>query len=118
MPEKELTVLEAGGSEISGGQRARVAIARMLAHPKPLMIFDDPFSALDRGTEKECMENLRRRQDGSIYMIISHRLWMFPSFDRIVFLENGRAVVGTHDELMRSCPGYRMLYEKQTGGAA
>ncbi len=116
MPEGADTVIGSGGVRLSGGQQARIALARTLFHMRPLIILDDPFSALDRDTEARVMANLREMTRNCIVILISHRLGMFPKLDRVLWMENGTSCSGTHDELMRTCPAYRELYLTQTGG--
>lgn len=110
------TVIGAGGARLSGGQAQRLALARTLAHPRPVMILDDPFSALDRKTEDTIFASLREYSRDKVVFLISHRLYHFPQMQKIIFIENGKAVVGTHNELMMSAPEYRSLYESQRGG--
>ena len=108
------TVIGSSGVRLSGGQAQRLALARTLAHPRPVMILDDPFSALDRQTEDTVFANLREYAKDKAVLLISHRLYHFPDMRQIVFLEDGTATVGTHRELMQSLPAYRRLYEEQT----
>lgn len=110
------TVIGNSGARLSGGQAQRLALARTLAHPRPLLILDDPFSALDRNTEDTVFENLREYAKDKAVFLISHRLYYFPQTDKVIFFENGKTFVGTHGELMKSVPSYRRLYESQTGG--
>lgn len=110
------TVIGTGGVRLSGGQAQRLALARTLAHPRPVMILDDPFSALDRGTEDTIFANLQNYAKDKIIFLISHRLYHFPQMQKVIFMEDGKTTVGTHDELMKSVPAYRRLYESQTGG--
>ena len=112
------TVIGNNGVRLSGGQAQRLSLARTLAHPRPIMVLDDPFSALDRKTEDIIFENLRGYAKDKVVFLISHRLYHFPQMRKIIFMENGNTVVGTHDELMKSVPTYRKLYESQTGGGA
>ena len=111
------TMVGTGGVRLSGGQAQRLALARTLCHRRPVMILDDPFSALDKNTEEEVFDNLKRIASDDIVLLISHRLYMFPRMDRIIWLENGGAVVGTHDELMEKVPEYAKLYNDQKGGS-
>ena len=111
------TVIGSGGARLSGGQAQRLALARTLAHPRPLLILDDPFSALDRATEDSVFANLQEYARDKAVFLISHRLYHFPELRQIVFMENGNTTVGTHAELMASVPAYRKLYVSQTGGA-
>jgi ATP-binding cassette, subfamily B, multidrug efflux pump len=110
------TVIGNGGVRLSGGQAQRLALARTLAHPRPILILDDPFSALDRHTEDTIFSNLRHYAEDKVVFLISHRLYHFPQMRKIIYMENGRTTVGTHDELMSSVPAYRALYDGQTGG--
>ena len=105
-------------AQLSGGQAQRLALARTLAHPRPLMILDDPFSALDRKTEDAVFANLQAYAKDKVIFLISHRLYHFPQMQQVIFMEDGKTTVGTHDELMASVPTYRWLYESQTGGEA
>lgn len=103
------TIIGSGGVRLSGGQAQRIALARTLCHKKPVFIFDDPFSALDKNTEEQIYNNLRKMTEGSIVIILSHRLYMFPKLDKVIWLDEGSVRVGTHDELMLECMAYRQL---------
>ena len=111
------TVIGSGGTRLSGGQAQRLALARTLAHPRPVLILDDPFSALDRKTEDTVFANLQEYAKNKTVFLISHRLYHFPQMRQVIFMEDGKTAVGTHAELMASVPVYRQLYESQTGGA-
>ena len=110
------TVIGSSGTRLSGGQAQRLALARTLAHPRPVMILDDPFSALDRKTEDTVFANLQDYAKDKVVFLISHRLYHFPQMQKVIFMEDGKTVVGTHEELMETVPAYRHLYESQTGG--
>ena len=110
------TVIGSSGTRLSGGQAQRLALARTLAHPRPVLVLDDPFSALDRGTEDIVFANLQDYAKDKVVFLISHRLYHFPQMQRVIFMENGKTIAGTHEELMDSVPAYRQLYESQTGG--
>ena len=112
------TVVGSGGVRLSGGQAQRLALARTLAHPRPVLVLDDPFSALDRQTEDEVFARLKACAQDRVVILISHRLYHFPELRQIVFMQDGKAAVGTHEALCASVPAYRALYESQTGGAA
>ena len=103
------TIIGSGGVRLSGGQAQRIALARTLCHKKPVFILDDPFSALDKNTEEQIYNNLRKMTEGSIVIILSHRLYMFPKLDKVIWLDEGSVRVGTHDELMLECMAYRQL---------
>lgn len=110
------TVIGSGGARLSGGQAQRLALARTLAHPRPVLVLDDPFSALDRSTEDTVFANLQAYAKDKVVFLISHRLYHFPQMQQVVFMEDGRTTVGTHEELMAAAPAYRQLYKSQTGG--
>ncbi|MDO4486245.1 MAG: ABC transporter ATP-binding protein [Bacillota bacterium] len=109
------TVVGDGGIRLSGGQQARLALARTLFHRKSVMILDDPFSAVDKETEKEIMVSLRRMASDCILIIISHRLSIFPDMDQVIWLDQGKTLVSDHNELMSGCEEYRELYNIQNG---
>ncbi len=110
------TVIGTGGVRLSGGQAQRLALARTLAHPRPVLILDDPFSALDRATEDAVFANLRKYAGDKTVFLISHRLYHFPQMQKIIFMEDGKTTVGTHEALMASVPAYKRLCESRTGG--
>ena len=102
-----------GGVRLSGGQAQRLALARTLAHRRPLLILDDPFSALDRATERENFAHLRRLAADSVVILISHRLYLFPELDQVIWLENGEAKVKSHEELVGNTPNYAAQFDAQ-----
>ena len=110
------TVIGPSGTRLSGGQAQRLALARTLAHPRPVLVLDDPFSALDRSTEDTVFANLQEYAKDKAVFLISHRLYHFPQMQRVIFMEDGKTTVGTHEELLAAVPAYRQLYESQTGG--
>ena len=87
---------------------------RAAAH-RPVLVLDDPFSALDRSTEDAIFAQLQAYARDQVVFLISHRLYHFPQMQQIIFMEGGRTTVGTHEELMAAVPVYRQLYEGQTG---
>ena len=109
------TVIGPSGARLSGGQAQRLALARTLAHPRPVLVLDDPFSALDRSTEDTVFADLQAYAKDKVVFLISHRLYHFPRMQKIIFMDGGKTTVGTHEELMASAPVYRQLYESQTG---
>lgn len=110
------TVIGSGGARLSGGQAQRLALARTLSHPRPVLVLDDSFSALDRSTEDMVFAHLQDYAKDKVVFLISHRLYHFPQLRQVIFMEDGKVTVGTHEELMASAPVYRQLYESQTGG--
>lgn len=105
------TIIGSEGIRLSGGQAQRIALARTLCHKKLVLVLDDPFSALDRNTEEQIYKKLKDMASDNIVILISHRLYMFPKMDKVIWLDAGKANVGTHKELMLECPGYRKMYE-------
>lgn len=110
------TMVGNNGVRLSGGQAKRMALARTLAHPRPVMILDDPFSALDRKTEDIIFKNLQTYAKDTVVFLISHKLYHFSQMQKIIFMENGTITIGTHDELMKNISAYQRLYNSQTGG--
>ena len=111
------TMVGSSGVRLSGGQAQRLALARTLAHPRPVLILDDPFSALDRPTEDAVFADLKAYAKDKIVLLISHRLYHFPEMKEILFLEDGNITAGTHEALLSGNAAYRNLYESQAGGA-
>ena len=118
MPQGTDTLVGAGGVRLSGGQQARLALARTFARKRPLYVLDDPFSAVDKKTEQAIMAGLREQAAGAVVILISHRLTLFPEFDQVVWVEGGHATVSTHAGLMQDCPSYRAFYMRQAGEVA
>ena len=108
------TVIGPGGTRLSGGQAQRLALARTLAHRRPVLVLDDPFSALDRNTEDIVFRNLQEYAKDKVVFLISHRLYHFPQMQKVIFMDGGKTTVGTHAELMAAEPVYLQLYESQT----
>ena len=110
------TMVGNGGVRLSGGQGQRLALARTLAHKKPLMILDDPFSALDRITEEQVFQNLRALAANSIVILISHRLYLFPQMDQVIWMNDGKITAADHATLMKTVPEYATLFDEQSTG--
>ncbi len=114
MPEQLDAPISQGGTNVSGGQRQRLAIARALAKRPPIYIFDDSFSALDFQTDARLRAALRRELGGATVIIVAQRVGTILHADRIVVLEDGGiAGIGTHDQLMASCETYREIVLSQ-----
>lgn len=109
------TIVGNGGIRLSGGQAQRLALARTLCHKRPVLILDDPFSALDRKTEEEVFANLRKLTADSIVILLSHRLYLFPQMNQVLWMEDGKVTAGTHEQILEKCPEYARLYEAQAG---
>ncbi len=106
-----------GGTNFSGGQRQRLAIARALVRRADLYVFDDSFSALDYKTDAALRRALADELDGASVLIIAQRVSTIRDADQIVVLSDGAVVgMGTHDELMETCPNYRAIAESQSRG--
>ena len=112
------TRVGSGGVRLSGGQAQRLALARTLCHRKPVMILDDPFSALDKQTEAQVFTHLKELARDSIVLLISHRLYLFPQTDQVIFLDHGQALVSTHAQLLQSNAEYARLFHEQEEGAS
>ena len=94
-----------GGSNVSGGQKQRLAIARVLVRRPPIYIFDDSFSALDFKTDSSLRQALKASASGSTVIIVAQRINTILNADRIVVLDDGKvAGCGTHRELLASAP--------------
>ena len=117
MDDGEQSLVGSGGVRLSGGQGKRLALARTLCHQKPVLILDDPFSALDKPTEKEVFAHLREQTREDIVLLISHRLYLFPKMDKVIWMEDGKTTAGTHEELLAKVPEYRELFASQTENA-
>lgn len=118
MPDGCDTRVGEGGAALSGGQRARLALARTYHFARPLVVLDDPFASVDMATEAQAVCNLAAiaRSRGIVVVVISHRLLHFPQADGVLCLHDGTADFGTHDRLMADCPAYARLYRMQARG--
>lgn len=116
MPQGVDTPVGSEGTRLSGGQQARIALARTLAHARSVLVLDDPFAAVDRKGETKILENIRRAFPDRVILLISHRLTHFPEFTGVLFLEGGRGVFGTHAKLMEQELGYARLVKLQQEG--
>src|SRR5699024_5597630 len=111
------THLSQGGVNLSGGQKQRLALARALVVNPRILILDDCTSALDADTEATVLNGLRRLSGQMTILLISQRISTVMKTDRILCMENGRIQgIGTHSELMHSCPSYQAIYDSQIGG--
>ena len=113
-PEGLATPISQGGTNVSGGQRQRLAIARALATDARAYLFDDSFSALDYKTDAALRHELSTRLGGKTVVIVAQRISTVLNADQIVVLDEGRVVgVGTHEQLMESCQEYREIAMSQ-----
>jgi len=103
-----------GGTNVSGGQKQRLAIARAVCRKPEIYIFDDTFSALDYRTDRELRSALRRETSGATRLIVAQRIGTIRDADRIIVLDEGElAGMGTHNELMENCKVYQEIAYSQ-----
>ena len=112
------TPVGSDGAGLSGGQQARLALARTLCHQRPILVLDDPFAAVDQQTEEAILANLRALAGDCVVLLLSHRLRCFPQLDQVLWMEEGAVRTSTHAHLMEDCPAYARLYRAQTGEEA
>ena len=118
-PDKYNTWIEQGGSNVSGGQKQRLCIARAILRRPRVLILDDSTSAVDTATDARIRAALRQALPGSTKLIIAQRISSVMDADLIVVLDDGRVVgQGTHEQLMDSCEIYREVYESQQEGVS
>ena len=114
MPEGLDSPIAQGGTNVSGGQRQRLSIARALVRRPEIFVFDDSFSALDVATDAALRVALRPLTAQAAVIVVAQRVWTIRDADQIVVLDNGAIVgLGTHDELMETCPTYAEIVESQ-----
>ena len=117
LPDGYDTYIEQGGTNVSGGQRQRLCIARALLKKPKVLILDDSTSAVDTATDAKIRKAFREEIPGTTKIIIAQRISSVQDADRIVVLEDGQINgVGTHEELLAANEIYRDVYESQTGG--
>lgn len=118
LPDGYDTYIEQGGTNVSGGQRQRLCIARALLKKPKILILDDSTSAVDTATDKKIRKAFREEIPGTTKFIIAQRVSSIESCDRIIVMENGRVDgFGTHEELLKVNEIYRDVFESQTGGS-
>ena len=103
-----------GGTNVSGGQKQRLSIARALARRPEILVFDDSFSALDYRADAKLRAGLNRELKDTTRLIVAQRIGTIRDADKIIVLDEGKMVgMGTHDELMRTCPVYQEIARSQ-----
>ncbi len=117
MPDGYNTYIEQGGSNVSGGQKQRLCIARALLKKPKILILDDSTSAVDTATDARIRRAFREEIPGTTKLIIAQRISSVQDADRILVMENGRVnAFGTHEELLKTNAIYQDVYTSQTGG--
>jgi len=117
MPDKYETYIEQGGTNVSGGQKQRLCIARALLKKPKVLILDDSTSAVDTATDAKIRKAFAEEIPGTTKLIIAQRVSSVEHADRIIVMENGRVNgFGTHEELLETNEIYRDVYESQTSG--
>ena len=103
-----------GGSNVSGGQKQRLSIARALAKKPKILLFDDSFSALDYKTDVKLRKTLREKMQDTTTIIVSQRIATILNADKIIVMNEGKVVgIGKHQELLKTCPTYLEIAESQ-----
>ena len=116
-PDKYDTHIEQGGSNVSGGQKQRLCIARALLKKPKILILDDSTSAVDTKTDALIRKAFREEIPDTTKFIIAQRISSIEDADKILVMDGGKiAAMGTHDELLKTCDIYREIYESQTRG--
>jgi ATP-binding cassette subfamily B protein len=114
MPGQLDATIVQGGSNVSGGQRQRLAIARALVRRPEVYLFDDSFSALDVATDARLRAALLPETANSTVLLVGQRVATIAQADQILVLEDGRLMgIGTHTELLQTCPTYVEIVESQ-----
>lgn len=110
MDDKYETYLAQGGTNVSGGQKQRLAIARAIAREPEIYIFDDSFSALDYNTDSTLRHELKKYTKDATNLIVAQRIGTIMNADKIIVLDNGKCVgSGTHKELLKNCEVYKQI---------
>ena len=113
-PDKYNTYIEQGGTNVSGGQKQRLSIARAIAKKPEILIFDDSFSALDFKTDSKLRKALKEKTKDITTIIVAQRISTILNADQIIVLDDGNmAGIGTHKELMKNCEVYRQIAMSQ-----
>ena len=114
-PDKYDTYIEQGGTNVSGGQKQRLCIARALLKKPKILILDDSTSAVDTATDAKIRKAFKEEIPNTTKLIIAQRISSVQESDKIIVLNNGKIEsIGTHEELLKSSPIYKEVYESQT----
>jgi ATP-binding cassette subfamily B protein len=115
-PDGIATSIAQGGTNVSGGQRQRLAIARALVKQAPIYVFDDSFSALDFKTDSALRKALKEKTGDSTILLVTQRVSTVKNAEQIIVLDQGHIVgKGTHEELLETCSIYREIADSQLG---
>ena len=110
MDNKYNSHIASGGTNVSGGQKQRLAIARAIARDPEIYIFDDSFSALDYKTDSVLRHELKKYTKNATSLIVAQRIGTIMNADKILVLDNGKCVgIGTHKELLKNCEIYKQI---------
>lgn len=116
LPKGLQTQMQESGERFSGGERQRIALARILLKNTPIVILDEPTVGLDPITERDLLNTMFESLAGKTIILITHHLVLLEKMDKIIFLENGEIIMeGTHDELLQTNERYRKLYNMDSG---
>ena len=113
MPDGINTMVGPSGVRLSGGQQARLALARALYNKSRILVLDDPFSAVDVATEKRIIENIKKNYADSAIVLISHRVSAFNNAEKVLLVEDGKTTFDTHQNLMETSETYREIFSLQ-----
>ena len=110
MDKKYNSNISRGGTNVSGGQKQRLSIARAIARDPEIYIFDDSFSALDYQTDAKLRKELKKYTKDATSLIVAQRIGTIMNADKIIVLDNGECVgIGTHKELLKNCSVYKEI---------
>ena len=116
MDDKYDSHIAQGGTNVSGGQKQRLSIARAIARDPEIYIFDDSFSALDYKTDTTLRKELKKYTKDATNLIVAQRIGTIMNADKIIVLEDGKCVgIGTHKELLKNCKVYKQIALSQLG---
>ena len=110
MEDKYNSKISRGGTNISGGQKQRLSIARAIAKDPEIYIFDDSFSALDYQTDLKLRQEIKKHMKDATTLIVAQRIGTIMNADKIIVLDKGECVgIGTHKDLLKTCEVYKEI---------
>lgn len=116
MPQGIHTLVGVSGIRLSGGQQARLALARALYNRSRILVLDDPFAAVDIATERKIISSLRENYRDCAILLLSHRISSFRDMEQVILINEGRTCCGTHEDLMHTSKVYREIFMLQEEG--